>query len=369
MTRLRVLVVGQGAPTTGGIPTFVSTVVSDPWLAERASLEHLNTTPRSDKRPAALTVANLSLALSHVWQVFRRGRDADLVHLNLAPVPTLPLLRALALSLSAKAAGAGVVLHAHSGRIERHIRHPIYRLLLRVTLRVVDRFVVVSQTAERAITFAKRKVVRLQNGIDVAALPTGPKETDPPILMFAGTVCERKGLIDLRDALVDMAQDNARPAPRLRVLIVGDSAQEGPGTYERIRRAYAATNVSNVEFLGPVDRTRVADLLGRASIFCLPSYWEGSPISLLEAMAAATAIVATSVGDVPFMLNAGEAGVLIEPGNVPALATAISRLARDPQERVRLGDAARSRAEELFDREPMIQSLYNLYTSSLRQTR
>jgi glycosyltransferase involved in cell wall biosynthesis len=365
VTRPHVLVVGQGAPTRGGIPTFVSTLVSDPWLAERASLEHLNTTPRSEKRPAAFTVANLGLALSHAWQVFRRGRDADVVHLNLAPVPTLPLLRALALSLSAKAAGASVVLHAHSGLIERYIRRPIYRLLLRVTLRVVDRFVVVSQTAEGAITFARRKVVRLQNGIDVAALPTGPKEADPPILMFVGTVCERKGLIDLRDALVDMAQDNARPTPRLRVLIVGDSAQEGPGVYERIREAYGETDLSNVEFLGAIDRVRIADLLGRASMFCLPSYWEGFPLSLLEAMAAETAIVATTVGDVPMMLDGGKAGILIAPGDVGGLTSAIARLARNPDERVRLGQEARRRVEGEYAHDRMIRSLWDVYSGLL----
>jgi glycosyltransferase involved in cell wall biosynthesis len=365
VTRPHVLVVGQGAPTTGGIPTFVTTLVSDPWLAERVSLEHLNTTPRSAKRPAMFTAANMGLALSHAWQVFRRSRRGTVVHLNLAPVPALPLLRALALSLAAKAAGAKVVLHAHSGRVETFVLRPVYRFLLGFTMMVVDRFVVVSRDAEKAIQFKKDKVLRVENGIDVATIPTGPKVTDPPILLFVGTVCERKGLIDLRDALTDIARDDSQAGTRLRVLIVGDSAQEGPGVYERVLGAYAATNLPNVEFVGAIDRLRVVDLLAKSSIFCLPSYWEGFPLSLLEAMAAETAIVATAVGDVPVMLDGGKAGILIRPGDVDGLTSAIARLARDPDERVRLGKAGRRRVESHYSYDRMIRSLWDVYSGLL----
>jgi glycosyltransferase involved in cell wall biosynthesis len=328
-------------------------------------LEHLNTTPRSAKRPGVFTVANLGLALTHAWQVFRRSRRGDVVHLNLAPVPTLPLLRALALALAAKSAGAKVVLHAHSGRVETYVLRPLYRFLLRFTLMVVDRLIVVSRDAETAIQFKKDKVVRVENGIDVASVPTGPKAADPPILLFVGTVCERKGLIDLRDALADIAQDNSRAGALLRVLIVGDSAQEGPGVYERVRDAYAATDLPNVEFVGAIDRLRVIDLLGQSSIFCLPSYWEGFPLSLLEAMAAETAIVATAVGDVPVMLDGGKAGILMRPGDVDGLASAIARLARDPDERVRLGQAGRRRVESHYSYDRMIRSLWDVYSGLL----
>jgi len=100
----RVLVVGQGPPTTGGIPTYVTELMADPWLRSRAHLEYLNTHPRGVKRPGKLTLANLLDALTHAWAVVGRARRVEIVHLNLAATPGVPMGRALLLCAGSKAA-------------------------------------------------------------------------------------------------------------------------------------------------------------------------------------------------------------------------------------------------------------------------
>jgi glycosyltransferase involved in cell wall biosynthesis len=334
-------------------------LLQDGWLRERAHMEHLNTTPDDPKLPAAFTLANARLALIHAVQVFRRARTMDVVHLNLAPVPLLPLLRALLLCVAARAAGSRAILHAHTGRLSRHVGSPLYRLVLRSVGRMADRIVVVSAETERALRALGIPAVQLQNGIAVTGIDTGPKATDPPTLVFVGTVCERKGLIELRDALVALRDEG--PGPPLRVVVVGDAAQEGPGVHERIRRAYAVADLTEVEFLGARERSEVMELLSAGSIFCLPSHWEGFPLSVLEAMAAGMAVVATAVGDVPMMLDHGKAGILVPPGDPLALARAIDLLRRDPRERALLGEAARRRAEDAFDQGRMVRRIYALY--------
>jgi glycosyltransferase involved in cell wall biosynthesis len=357
MPRLRVLLVGQGPPTRGGIPTFVGALLEDAWLRERVDFEHLNTTPGAAKRPAALTGSNLRLTFVHAWAVFRRGRRADVVHLNLAPAPTLPLVRALALSMAARASGSRVILHAHTGRMHLAARSSSYRLLLWLTLRAVHAFVVVSGSAQAVAGRLGRSVVQLDNGIDPDLFAAGPKSEDPPLILFVGTVCERKGLLDLRDALVRLKRDGAA----FPVEIIGDAAQEGPGVFEGVRAAYAAAGLEDVRFLGEVDGQRVRDRLAAAAIFCLPSHWEGFPLSLLEAMAASAAPVAAGVGDVPRMLANGEAGVLVEPRDVDGLAEAIGRLAGSREERGRLGTAARARVAREYSQERLVNQLYDLY--------
>ena len=94
---IRVLIVGQGAPTTGGIPSFVADVLGDPWLRARVRLDFLNTSSHRRGSPGAATVGNARLALTHARQTFARARDVDVVHLNVAPAPALPLLRAIVL--------------------------------------------------------------------------------------------------------------------------------------------------------------------------------------------------------------------------------------------------------------------------------
>ena len=114
-----------------------------------------------------------------------------------------------------------------------------------------------------------------------------------------------------------------------------------------------------MEFTGAVERERVRAILAEASIFCLPSYWEGSPLSVLEGMASGAAIIATRVGDVPEMIEG--AGILIDPGDVDALAEAIDRLVRAPGERDRLGNAGRRRTERDFSQANVMSRLYSLY--------
>ena len=366
--RPKVLVVGQGPPARGGIPTFVEMLLDDPWLQKHVVMDCLNTTPSREKRPGAADAANLRAAFADAGAIMRRARHVGVVHLNLSPAPLLPLLRALLLVLAARAAGARVVLHAHTGRLHASAARWSYRAALRAALLFVDSFVVVSRDAERAAARLGRGVVRLENAVDTGRIRPGPK-ADPPELLFVGTVCERKGLIDLRDALL-LAGLQATKAGQVRVRIVGDGAQEGPGAFERIVSAFADAGLGGVEFLGAVERTRVIELLRGASMFCLPSHREGLPLSLLEAMAAGAAVLATDVGDVSLALDQGRAGLIVPPANVRALAAALRRLVDDPEERDRLAAAARIRVEERFSRDRLVRSIHELYVrASLRRRR
>ena len=358
--RTKVLIVGQGPPTAGGIPTFVSSLVSDEELRTRFHIDFFNTTPQATKRPGAFALSNFTLLGKHTLEVFRRARKVDVVHLNLAPAPLLPLLRAIVLILAARSGRARVILHAHTGRLHIAAESRVYRRVLRVAIRAASEVVVVSRRAERTAQSLGKTVVYLPNGIDVDAIPTGPKDHDPPRLVFVGTVCERKGLIDLRDALGHVKEDNDGELP-LRITIIGDAKQEGPGVFERVQQDYATAGLQEVEFPGAISRTKVLETLGGASIFCLPSHWEGFPLSLLEAMAAGDAIVATDVGDVSEMLDHGAAGIVVPLKDPRRLGDALNALVGNPEERAKLGAAARKRVEEHYSQDRLTTELAKLY--------
>ena len=120
-----------------------------------------------------------------------------------------------------------------------------------------------------------------------------------------------------------------------------------------------------MEFPGRLSRQAIVHLLEEANIFCLPSHWEGFPLSLLEAMAAGVAVIATSVGDVSEMLDGGRAGVLVPAHDVDRLAGAIHRLAMDPVERYRLGSTARARVEAHYQQRHTVETLYRTYLTVL----
>jgi glycosyltransferase involved in cell wall biosynthesis len=119
-----------------------------------------------------------------------------------------------------------------------------------------------------------------------------------------------------------------------------------------------------IHFLGL--RPDVANLLGGADIFVLPSLSEGLPLALLEAMFAGRPIVATSVGEVPTALGGGEAGILVKPGDPGALAAALDQLLSVSGEARQLGQRAALRAACVYDASQMVNHYARMYVDLLR---
>jgi len=108
-------------------------------------------------------------------------------------------------------------------------------------------------------------------------------------------------------------------------------------------------------------RSDIAALLAAANVFVLPSLSEGLPLALLEAMFAGCPIVASDVGEIRTALAGGEAGVLVEAGNVAALAAAIDDVLSDPMRAQTLGARARSRAVAEYHVSQMVQRYSSIY--------
>jgi glycosyltransferase involved in cell wall biosynthesis len=113
-------------------------------------------------------------------------------------------------------------------------------------------------------------------------------------------------------------------------------------------------------WLGPAE-TR--DALASSAVFCLPSKDEGLPVALLEAMAHGLACVVTPVGGMPEAVDHAVNGLLVRPGDVNALASALERVLTDRELRLRLGDRARRDATRRFAVDVVIGRLEELYAS------
>jgi glycosyltransferase involved in cell wall biosynthesis len=96
-------------------------------------------------------------------------------------------------------------------------------------------------------------------------------------------------------------------------------------------------------------------------VFALPSNLEGTSISLLEAMASGTCVVATAVGGTPALLGDGLYGVLVPPGDPRALADALAGALTDPERRAALTARARARAVDTYSTDAMVSGYERLY--------
>ncbi|MGA3221985.1 MAG: glycosyltransferase, partial [Acidimicrobiales bacterium] len=115
------------------------------------------------------------------------------------------------------------------------------------------------------------------------------------------------------------------------------------------RRAERCGVAARVSFAGAVGQDEMAAYYARADVFCLPSFAEGLPVVLMEAMATGRPVVATRIMGVPELVEEGVSGLLVAPGSVDELAGALRRLAASPDLRESFGRAGRLKVEQAFD--------------------
>jgi glycosyltransferase involved in cell wall biosynthesis len=158
------------------------------------------------------------------------------------------------------------------------------------------------------------------------------------------------------------AQGPARHRKAHLVLVGG-----GPLRRELEERAQKLGVVSQVHFLGV--RADIPEVLAAMDVFALSSDYEGSPLSVVEAMAAGLPVVSTRAGGVAELVEDGREGLLVQPGDVNSLSRAMTFLAEDTEARRSMGMAGSRRARDSFDVSAMIQAYEALYETLYRDLR
>ena len=162
--------------------------------------------------------------------------------------------------------------------------------------------------------------------------PKVPRHEDPETrILFVGSLIVRKGLHDLLEALADPAFQ------RVKLIVVGEGSY-GPQLNELCDRLGLK---DRTEWRGTVPPVGVAELMRSSDILCLPSYMEGRPNAVNEAMASGLPVVTTRIGGIPDMVEEGRTAFLFEPGNVGELRGFLLALVSDPDLRKKMGQAGR----------------------------
>jgi glycosyltransferase involved in cell wall biosynthesis len=192
-----------------------------------------------------------------------------------------------------------------------------------------------------AVDAHARARVRVSHlGVDVRRFAPGGSDADPPEIVSVARLGPTKGI----DVLVEAASRLARDGRRFRLRVLGD----GPLRPALERRIVEEKLGTFVRLEGEAGRDEVASALRRATVFALPCVaigagrrHDGLPVALLEAMAAARAVVSTTVGGIPEAIASGRNGRLVRAGDAGSLARCLGELLDSPGERRRLGRAAR----------------------------
>jgi glycosyltransferase involved in cell wall biosynthesis len=180
------------------------------------------------------------------------------------------------------------------------------------------------------------------------------RNDDKVHLLFVGAIVEAKGIFDLIDALNVIV--NSYNIKNVLLTIVGDGDLEHVTSYikERFLEDYIIVK-------GPRIKQELIEEYINADIFVLPSWGEGLPFVLLEAMASSLPVVTTKVGAIPELINQGENGYLIKPRDINSLAQSIMHLVSDAELRIKMGVNNYKKIEKDFSLKIMLDNLYRIY--------
>lgn len=299
------------------------------------------------------------LTFMHSWLSVVRIcllNNKSIVHLHMSSGGSC--LRKSILGLTCWLFKTNYIIHLHSGRFDTFYTQELNRSsksFVNFVFRKADNIIVLSQAMKTWLdnTIQPRKVNIIFNGVPSCITPE--KSAESPTVLFLGRLCTNKGTGELISAMREV------------IKVVPDAILElgGDGDIESYKQQ--ASDMPNIKFLGWINDDARKEAFARASIYCLPSWSEGLPMSVLEAMSAGLPVVSTPVGGIPEAVEHGKTGLLIKPGDVKGLADALTCLLLDTSLATGMGDKGQAIHRKRFSAESMGESCLEVYASCMKK--
>lgn len=299
-----------------------------------------------------------------------KSEKFDIVHVH-SP------LAAMLGRIAAKMARVPVVIYtAHGFYFHENMRKEKRRLVIwmeKILGRACTNILLLQSGEDRATAVKEgislsQNAVWISNGVDINKFkPGSPDEKlrssfgikkEDKVVGFAGRIVKEKGIEELVMAVGIIKKH----VPSVKLLIAGDTlgSDRDKGTKEKIKNIIAKNNLKeNVIFAG--QRNDMPRIYALMDVFVLPSFREGMPRSILEAMASAKPVVATDIRGSREEVARGVTGKIVPVGEVNPLAGAITEILLDKKLAIKMGEAGRKRVEEEFNEEMVLDKEIEVY--------
>lgn len=355
--RLRILLLSPLPPPSGGISNWTAAVLASE-LATRFELRVANSSPSRAHEVTGASRPTLGRALDVPRILGRFALDLlrfrpHVVHINTSFF--WGFWRDGAALWAARLSGARVLLHLRGGDFPEWVESlsALPRRAVLATLRRADTVVALTRPTQRWLEaqLGAGRVRYLPNFVHVGADPPARDPARAPVeVLFVGWRIAAKGVRELLEA--------ARELPGARFTLIGPEEPAFSASIQPLVNALGA----RVRLLPAQPRAEIERAMREADVFVLPTWREGFPNVVLEAMAAGLPVVATPVGAIPELLEAEQDGLLVAVRDARALREALARLIADPELRQRLGAHAFTHVRSRFGSAAVLGILGNLYS-------
>lgn len=348
--KIKVLMVGPDRSVHGGISAMVNSYY-EAGLGNEVDLKYIGTMREGSKVKKLLVAIGAYLEFASVVSRY------DVVHVNAASDRSF--MRKSYFIRCAKRHGKKIVLHQHGGDFKNYYENQISdkrRSYFRKTLDMADVMLVLTSSWKEYFGNLTRpeKITVFPNGVKTAGYEADNIDVtfdkkDLNKLLFLGRICADKGIDELIRAVSELHDTN----PRIRLYL--------GGIYEEERYKRIIEESPFAEYLGWISGSEKDRYLDECGIYVLPSYYEGLPVSVLEAMLHGCVVVSTKVGGIPEIIDDGKEGYLVEPKDADALKEAIKKAMEERAVGKELAKNAKKRVLEQFSVEKSVVSLVRIY--------
>lgn len=368
--KIKVLISGHLPPPVGGMATYYQTLLSSN-LGDQVEVHFVQTS--SQKRQLANSgTATFSNLVSALQDGLRYTRSLLKIRPQVAHIGTafgLSFLKHSYCVLISRLAGCRVLLHPHcSLQVLYTQKSKPWKAFFRAIVRRTHGLIVLSKEwLQLAEETPGLPIYYLPNCVDLrpyqqvcASRASQSAAPRPVSILYLGYLGQAKGSFVILEAAALLKSSS----PQMLIQLVGSELT--PGEVERLHQQVKAGQLADLVHLSPprFDQDKLAAFQS-ADIFIYPSFHEGVPMAVLEAMSAGLPVIATRVGGLPDVVQNRLTGILIDPGQPQQLAAAILALVNQADLRLAMGAAGRRLAEERYSLESHVHQLVDIYQKVL----
>ena len=249
-----------------------------------------------------------------------------------------------------------VILHCHGACFEKFYNgvKQSKKEYIKKTFAKAEKVIVLSESWKEFFKTIvdENKIVIMYNSVNIPQKQNKDSLSSLPTGLFLGRIGQRKGTYDL----IEVVKTLASKGIRIKILIAGD------GEIDKAKELIKKENLEdNIELLGWIDNNKKKEYLKNVDFYILPSYDEGLPMSVLEAMSYSLPVITTDVGGIPEIIQNEKNGLLVKPGDKESLEKAIKDLLENDNLRKDLSQNAYKTILDKFNFEKYEEDLLKIY--------